>query len=173
MRVGAGRLLQSAVEGISSANASGAEPGGVTGEDRAKEIMIVHTKLSALQKLPLYGDQSLPLPLLKKIFPAIGRCTELQELLLNQNDLTTLPVEIASLKKIRLLSIADNHLRDLPPAVLQWAQRFDPKVWPIKSRNLDPLRQEAPTRYPNHSMNTSFFSHFQSLILSDQNTAKT
>jgi len=57
----------------------------------------------------------------------IGRYTEIEELLLNQNDLTTLPVEITKIQKLRLLSLADNHLQNLPPSVLQWAQRFDPK----------------------------------------------
>lgn len=84
-------------------------------------------ELTALRKLHLYGDRTLPLPLLKKISPAIGRCTEIEELLLNQNDLTTLPVEIAGLKKIRNLSVADNHLKDIPPEVAQWIQKSDPK----------------------------------------------
>ena len=84
-------------------------------------------ELTALRKLHLYGDRTLPLPLLKKISPAIGRCTQIEELLLNQNDLTTLPVEIAGLEKIRNLSVADNHLKDLPPVVVKWMQKFDPK----------------------------------------------
>lgn len=83
--------------------------------------------LTALRKLHLYGDRSLPLPLLKKVSPEIGKCTELEELLLNQNDLSTLPVEISRLQKIRNLSIADNHFKDLPPEVVQWARKFDPK----------------------------------------------
>ncbi len=83
--------------------------------------------LTALRKLQIYGDRSLSLPLLKKISPAIGRCTELEELYLNQNELTTLPEEVALLKKIRFLSIADNQIHDLPPAALEWAQHFDPK----------------------------------------------
>ena len=84
-------------------------------------------QLTALRKVHLYGDRLLPQPLLKKISPAIGKCTEIEELLLNQNELTTLPAEIANLKKIRNLSIADNRLQNLPPAVIEWAKRFDPK----------------------------------------------
>jgi len=84
-------------------------------------------KLTALRKLHVYGDRSLPLPRLKKISPAIGQCTEIEELLLNQNDLTTLPIEITRLQKIKNLSIGDNPLSALPPAVREWAQRFDPK----------------------------------------------
>jgi|GEM_PF-1140194 len=83
--------------------------------------------LTALRKLHLYGDRNLPWPRLKKISPAIGQCTEIEELLLNENELTTLPAEISKLEKLRNLSIADNHLTGLPPAVVQWAQRFDPK----------------------------------------------
>ena len=64
---------------------------------------------------------------LKKVSPAIGQCTELRELLLNQNELTTLPVEVTKLQNLQLLSLAENHLRDLPPAVQDWAKKFDPK----------------------------------------------
>lgn len=83
--------------------------------------------LTALKVLHLYGDRNLPHPLLKKISPFIARCSELEDLLLNQNDLTTLPAEIARLTKLKSLSLADNRLTDLPPAVRTWAQRFDPK----------------------------------------------
>ncbi len=83
--------------------------------------------LTALRKLHLYGDRDLGEPLLKTISPAIGKCTAIEELLVNQNDLTTLPPEIANLKNLRLLSIADNHLANLPPGVMAWAEKFDPK----------------------------------------------
>ena len=83
--------------------------------------------LTALQKLHLYGDRNLPLPRLRKVSPAIGQCTALRELLLNQNELTTLPVEITKLQKLKLLSLAENHLRNLPPEVEAWAKKFDPK----------------------------------------------
>ncbi len=83
--------------------------------------------LTALRKLHVYGDRTLNLPLLKKASPAIGKCTEIEELLLNQNDLTTLPAEIASLQKLRNLSVAENHLAGLPPEVTAWAPKFDPK----------------------------------------------
>jgi len=83
-------------------------------------------KLTALRLVHLYGDRSLDLPLLKEISPTIGNCTEIEELLLNQNALTTLPAEIANLKKITLLSIADNQIQSLPPAADAWAKKFDP-----------------------------------------------
>lgn len=84
-------------------------------------------ELTALRKLHLYGDRSLQLPLLKTISPAIGNCTEIEELLINQNELTSLPSTIAGLKKIRNLSLADNRLVELPPETRAWAQQFDPK----------------------------------------------
>jgi hypothetical protein len=83
--------------------------------------------LTGLKKLHVYGDRSLPHPLLKKVSPAIGKCTELEELLLNQNSLATLPAEITQLTKLKALSIADNNLKDLPQNVIDWAKRFDPK----------------------------------------------
>jgi hypothetical protein len=84
-------------------------------------------KLPKLRKLHLYGDRELGLPMLREISPAIGNCIEMEELLLNQNDLTTLPDEIARLENIRLLSVADNRLRNLSKVVTDWAIRFDPK----------------------------------------------
>ena len=84
-------------------------------------------ELTALLKLHVYGDRTLKLPMLNKVSPASVKCTEIEELLLNQNDLTTLPVEIAKLQKLRNLSVAENHLAGLPPEVTAWAQKFDPK----------------------------------------------
>lgn len=84
-------------------------------------------RLDALRKLHLYGDRKLSHPLLTKISPEIGRCSKLEELLLNNNDLETLPVEIASLRQIKSLSLGDNRLKSLPPEVIEWAMRFDPK----------------------------------------------
>ncbi len=83
--------------------------------------------LTALRKLHIYGDRDLGELLLQTISPAIGQCTAITELLLNQNELTTLPAEIARLQNLRLLSIADNHLTNLPPTVTVWAEKFDPK----------------------------------------------
>ncbi|MBN2582796.1 MAG: leucine-rich repeat domain-containing protein [Planctomycetes bacterium] len=84
-------------------------------------------ELTELRVLHLYGDRSLGHPLLEKVSPAIGRCTKLEELLLNQNELRTLPEEIAKLTNLKLLSLADNHLKNLPEAVAAWARKFDPK----------------------------------------------
>jgi len=83
--------------------------------------------LTELRLLHLYGDRNLKLPLLTQISPAIGKCTKLEELLLNSNDLTTLPSEIASLKSLKELSLADNKLTNLPPGVKAWAEKFDAK----------------------------------------------
>ena len=41
-------------------------------------------ELVALRKIHLYGDRSLKLLLLKKLSPTSGKCTEIEELLLNQ-----------------------------------------------------------------------------------------
>ena len=83
--------------------------------------------LTGLRKLHVYGDRNLPLPLLKSISPAIGRCIEMEELLINENNLATLPAEIIRLEKLTNLSLGDNQLVNLPPEVAQWAERFDPK----------------------------------------------
>ncbi len=83
--------------------------------------------LTELRKLHLYGDRNLPLPRLRSISPALGKCKKLEELLLNQNDLTTLPAELANLNQLTILSVADNHLANLPPTVTAWAQKFDPR----------------------------------------------
>ena len=83
--------------------------------------------LTELKVLDVFGDRKRAYPFLKSIDPAIGNCTKLEELLLNQNDLVTLPAEITKLQKLRTLSIADNHLKDLPPEGQAWAQKFDPK----------------------------------------------
>jgi len=83
--------------------------------------------LTALRKLHLYGDRSLALPLLEDVSPQIARCTALEELLLNQNALTSLPPEISALKNLRNLSIGDNFLIDLPEPVASWAKKYDPK----------------------------------------------
>ena len=82
--------------------------------------------LTELERLHVYGDRSLNHPLLQKISPAIGKCAKLNELLLNNNDLTTLPAEIAQLDHLKHLSLADNLLTNLPPTVVEWAKKFDP-----------------------------------------------
>ncbi len=82
--------------------------------------------LTALEILEVYGDRALGKPLLRKISPAIGRCTALRQLTMNNNDLETLPVEIAGLVGIESLSLADNRLKNLPKPVEDWAQKRDP-----------------------------------------------
>lgn len=84
-------------------------------------------RLSRLRRLHLYGDRSLGLPLLEQIGPGIGRCSELEELLLNNNALTSLPETVVELRKIKRLSIADNRISHLPPPVRAWVERLDPR----------------------------------------------
>ncbi len=84
-------------------------------------------KLTKLERLHCYGDRTLQHPYLKSISPEIGKCTELQDLLLNHNELTTLPVEMTNLTRLTSLSLADNRLRDLPKALQEWVAKFDPK----------------------------------------------
>lgn len=84
-------------------------------------------KLDALRMLWLYGDRKQSYPLLRKIAPEIGRCTNLEEIQLAQNDLENLPVEITQLPKVKLLTIGDNRLKNLPADVFAWVKRLDPK----------------------------------------------
>jgi len=81
--------------------------------------------LTSLKLLHLYGDRDLGYPLLKKISPVIGKCTNIKELLVNQNDLTTLPEEITNLRKLKLLSVGDNHLKNLSPKIENWLRKYD------------------------------------------------
>ena len=83
--------------------------------------------LTELKVLHLYGDKKLTFPLLKSIDPAIGNCTKLEELLLNDNDLTGLPDSITNLTNLKICSLGNNHLQNLSPKVRDWASRFDPK----------------------------------------------
>lgn len=82
--------------------------------------------LPKLEILYVYGDRTLSYPLLRRVSPAIGRCSKLNDLLLNNNELTTLPEEIASLRAITKLSVGDNRLHNLSPAVSAWLKRLDP-----------------------------------------------
>jgi hypothetical protein len=84
-------------------------------------------KLTKLERLHCYGDRNLQHSYLKSISPEIGKCTELQDLLLNHNDLTTLPLEMTNLTRLTSLSLADNRLRDLPKALQEWVAKYDPK----------------------------------------------
>lgn len=96
-------------------------------EGGIKELPEAVGQLTELRVLHVYGDRSLPHPLLEKISPAIGKCVKLEELLLNSNELKALPAEIAQLTKIERLSLADNRLANLPEAVAAWAKKFDAK----------------------------------------------
>ncbi len=83
-----------------------------------------------------------------------GGITELPEAIGN---LTTQPVEIARLQELRILSIADNQLQNLPPAVVQWAGRFDPKG--LLAVTLMSARRKHQPATRSFSISTSFFSH--------------
>lgn len=97
------------------------QEGGVT------EIPDAIGTLTELERLHVYGDRNLAHPLLQKISPAIGKCVKLQDLLLNNNELTSLPAEIAQLTRLKSLSIADNRLNNLSQPIIAWAKKFDPK----------------------------------------------
>lgn len=84
-------------------------------------------RLTKLERLSCYGDRTLGQPLLRAISSEIGKCTSLRELLLNDNDLATLPPEIAALTGLETLSLADNRLYDLSGSARAWADRFDPR----------------------------------------------
>lgn len=83
-------------------------------------------QLTELRVLHVYGDRSLAHPLLARISPTIARCTKLEELLINNNDLTALPSQMSVLK-LKTLSLADNRLGELPADVRAWGQRLDPE----------------------------------------------
>lgn len=83
--------------------------------------------LTELRLLHVYGDRRLGLPLLQTVDPAIGNCTKIEELLLNDNDLAALPDSVVKLGSLTHLSLGNNRLANLSPAVKEWAERFDPK----------------------------------------------
>jgi len=97
--------------------------------------------LTELKMLHVYGDgniypdssQKRSCPLLKTVDPAIGKCTKLEDLLLNYNDLTTLPDSITNLTKLTVFSVAHNHLQNLSPSLANWFKRLDPKG--LKNQN--------------------------------------
>jgi hypothetical protein len=84
-------------------------------------------ELTELKGLHAYGDPKQSMPLLKTVDPAIGKCTKLEELLLNDGELTTLPDTVVNLTKLTHLSVGNNQLHNLSPAVTDWIKQFDPK----------------------------------------------
>ena len=85
------------------------------------------TLLDQLKTLHLYGNRDLHLPLLKKLPYKINECVHLEELLVQHNDLGTLPPTFAQVPNLKTLSLADNHLSNLPPAIAEYATRLDPQ----------------------------------------------
>ena len=83
--------------------------------------------LDHLKTLHLYGNRDLHLPLLKKLPYKINECVHLEELLVQHNDLGTLPPTFAQVPNLKTLSLADNHLRNLPAAVVEYTTRLDPQ----------------------------------------------
>jgi Leucine-rich repeat (LRR) protein len=62
----------------------------------------------------------------------IGELVDLVEFELDSNRLTTLPLEITNITKLIELDLRGNNLkeRNLLPAVIMWADKFDPD-WEI------------------------------------------
>ena len=83
-------------------------------------------QLSELTLLHCYGDRNLDYPLLSSIASEIGNCIKLEELLLNQNELTTLPSSISNLTALNIFSIGENKLCEPNPAWKAWADSYDP-----------------------------------------------
>ncbi len=94
-------------------------------ESGVTEIPDAIGALIHLERLHCYGDRKLGRPFLRTLSPAIGKCRALKELLLNDNDLETLPAEMAELDKVERLALAGNQLANLPAAVAIWAKRLD------------------------------------------------
>ena len=99
--------------------------------------------LDQLKTLHLYGNRKLQLPLLKRVPVKISDCARLEELLLQHNDLGTLPATIAQVPHLKTLSLADNHLHNLPPAVAEFAKRLDPQGL---TRQNGPAAPTAPSK---------------------------
>ncbi|MBF0363094.1 MAG: leucine-rich repeat domain-containing protein [Oligoflexia bacterium] len=71
--------------------------------------MKIGGKLTQLKELDLYNNQLTTLP------PAIGTLTRLKELYLSSNKLTTLPPEFGTLTQLNKLYLSSNQLTTLPP----------------------------------------------------------
>ena len=83
--------------------------------------------LDQLRTLHLYGNRKLKLPLLRGLPDGIAKCVHLEEILLQHNDVGTLPDALVKLPSLKTLSLADNHLQKLSPAVAALAARLDPQ----------------------------------------------
>jgi hypothetical protein len=126
--------------GLYSKQVGGGASGGVAVFDsitrRIKELYIQEGgitqitadigQLTELTLLNCYGDRKQAYPLLISVSQSISKCTKLTQLLLNQNNLATLPVQITALKNLTNLSLGDNYLCNQPDTIKNWATKYDP-----------------------------------------------
>ncbi len=91
-----------------------------------KELPPFIGELTELRKLHLYGDPELGYPLLMKVPPEISKCTKVEELLLNDNELSRLPETMVSLKNLKTLSLGNNKISSLSGPLKSWADQMDP-----------------------------------------------
>ena len=119
---GAGRT----VESVAVKNASGRIIELYIQEGGIHEITADIGQLTELRILHCYGDRNLGYDLLTRVDPAIANCTNLEELLINQNDLHQLPPEIINLTRLTVCSAGDNYLAEVEGPVLSWLNHYDP-----------------------------------------------
>lgn len=118
--------LQHPLEGIAVPNAQGRIVELYLQEAGVQKITADIGQLSELELLHCYGDRKLGLPLLKEVDPAIGKLTKLKTLLLNQNELTTLPTAMTALQNLALLSVGENDLNISDPSLIRYLNIYDP-----------------------------------------------
>jgi concanavalin A-like lectin/glucanase superfamily protein len=85
-------------------------------------------QLTELQLLHVYGpeDHDHAAPKLTYMDPAIAKCTKLTELLLNDNDLASLPEQITALKALKVFSVGNNRLSKVSDKLRKWLDMADP-----------------------------------------------
>jgi hypothetical protein len=85
-------------------------------------------QLTELQLLNAYGpaNHTHAVAHLSTIDPAISNCRKLKQLLLNDNDLTTLPAGITALDSLTSFSAGNNQLCGIAGALSTWLNAHDP-----------------------------------------------